>query len=143
MWSRFQHSRECTLILLIPPSRFARQEEFVYEKLDAIDAVLDWRAEFLSAVKPTQRYLNLSVRGEVQRLKEVSAVRAGQALCIINTEYALARFGSDERQEFWRALWADFPYNQSILIYAALDSPALLPFNLERWKAAGRVLPLD
>jgi hypothetical protein len=141
MWKkRFQHSRERTLLLLVPPERFARQEEFVYEKLSAI-SVLDWRAEFLQTVKTGHKHLNLSVRGEVERLKEASAARPGQTLCVINTEYALTRFSYDERQEFWRALWGDFPYNESILIYSALDAPALLPLHLERWKAAGRVLP--
>jgi hypothetical protein len=128
------------LILLIPPERYARQQEFVTEHLSGV-ITLDWRAEFLKTVRPEQRYLNLSVRGEVERLKTASVARRGEALCFINTEYALTRFSYDDRQEFWRALWGDFPYSEAILIYAALDTPDLLPFDLETWKKAGRVLP--
>lgn len=142
MWqTKFLYSRERTLILPIPPERYARQEDFVHEQLSGI-SILDWRAEFLKTVKPEQRYLNLSVRNEVQWLKEVSARQRGYMLCLINTEYALTRFNDDERQEFWRSLWGDFPYNEAILIYSALDVPTLLPFDLEQWKRAGRVLPL-
>lgn len=141
MWrTRFRYSRERTLILLIPPERCGRQHEFAHEHLTGVSS-FDWRAEFLKTVKPEQRYLNLNVRDEVQRLKEVSTRQKGQILCFINTEYALTRFTYDERQEFWRALWGDFPYNEAILIYSALAVPALLPFDLERWKKAGRVLP--
>jgi hypothetical protein len=141
MWrTRFRYSRERTLILLIPPERYERQEEFVHEHLSGI-SIFDWRSEFLKTVKPEQRYLNLSVRGEVQRLKDVSALQKGHTLCVINTEYALTQFSYDERQEFWRALWGDFPYNEAILIYSALAVPALLPLDLEQWKQAGRVLP--
>jgi hypothetical protein len=139
-WKRFQSSRERTLILLVPPERYARQEEFVHERLSGV-SILDWRAEFFKTVRPEQRYLNLSVRDEAQWLKEVSARRKGQMFCVINTEYALTRFSYDERQEFWLSLWGDFPYNEAILIYAALAVPALLPFDLEQWKKAGRVLP--
>lgn len=143
MWrTKFQYSRERTLILPIPPERYARQEEFVHEHLSGI-RILDWRAEFLKTVKPEQRYLNLSVRDEVQSLKNLSASQRGYTLCFINTEYALTRFSYDARQEFWRALWGDFPHNEAILIYSALAVPALLPFDLEQWKKAGRVLPLD
>lgn len=141
MWrAKFRYSRERTLILPIPPELYARQEDFVHEHLSGI-SILDWRAEFLKAVKPEQRYLNLSVRNEVQSLKEVSARQKGHTLCLINTEYALTRFSYEERQEFWRSLWGDFPYNEAILIYSALDVPALLPFDLEQWKEAGRLLP--
>ncbi len=136
--TRFQGSRDRTLMLLIPPERYARQPDFVAAHLSGV-IVLDWRAEFLRTVRPAQRYLNLSVRGEVERLKQASAARKGDALCFINTEYALAHFSYDERQEFWRALWGDFPYSDAILIYAALDARELLP-DLEQWKQAGRVL---
>ena len=139
-WKRFQSSRERTLILLVPPERHARQEEFVHEHLSGV-SIVDWRAEFLKTVKPEQRYLNLSVRDEAQWLKEASARRKGQMFCVINTEYALTRFSYDERQEFWRSLWGDFPYNEAILIYSALAAHELLPFDLEQWKKAGRVLP--
>ncbi len=141
MWrTRFRYSRERTLILPIPPERYARQEDFVHEHLSGI-SILDWRAEFLKTVTPEQRYLNLSVRNEVQWLKEVSARQKGHTLCLINTDYALTRFSDDERQEFWRSLWGDFPYNEAILIYSALAVPTLLPLDPEKWKKAGRVLP--
>lgn len=132
--------RDRTLIMLIPPQRCRHQAVFVHEHLDGF-VLLDWRAEFLKTVRPEQRYLNLSVRGEVQRLKEAGAAHRHEMLCFINTEYALTYFDYDARQEFWRALWGDFPYNDAILIYTALDVPALLPFDLEQWKQAGRVLP--
>lgn len=142
MWrTKILQGRYRTLILPIPPEFYARQQEFVYEHLSGVN-ILDWRAEFLKTVKPEQRYLNLSVRGEVQRLKEASAQQKGQTLCFINTEYALTRFTYDERQEFWRALWGDFPYSDAILIYTALAVPTLLPFDMEQWQRAGRVLPL-
>jgi len=141
MWrTKFRYSRERTLILPIPPERYARQEEFVHEHLSGV-SILDWRAEFLKTVKPEQRYLNLSVRDEAQWLKKVSARQKGHTICLINTEYALTRFSYDERQEFWRTLWGDFPYNEAILIYSVLDVPDLLPFDLEPWKRADRVLP--
>jgi hypothetical protein len=141
MWrTKFRYSRDRTLILPIPPERHRDQAVFVHEHLSFID-LLDWRAEFLKTVKPEQRYLNLSVRGEVQRLKDASAAHRKKTLCFINTEYALTYFTYDKRQEFWRALWGDFPHNEAILIYTALGAPALLPFDLEQWKKAGRVLP--
>jgi len=141
MWrTKFRYSRERTLILPIPPERYARQEEFVHEHLSGV-SILDWRAEFLKTVKPEQRYLNLSVRDEAQWLKKVSARQKGHTICLINTEYALTRFSYDERQEFWRMLWGDFPYNEAILIYSVLNVPDLLPFDLEPWKRADRVLP--
>ncbi|HEX9005524.1 MAG TPA: hypothetical protein VGB07_36790 [Blastocatellia bacterium] len=141
MWqAKFRYSRERTLILPIPPERYMRQEDFVHEHLSGI-SILDWRAEFLRAVKPEQRYLNLSVHDEVQRLKLMSAAHKGHTLCLINTEYVLTRFSYEERQEFWRLLWGDFPHNEAILIYSALAVPMLLPFDLEQWKKTGRVLP--
>lgn len=138
--TRFQYSRERTLLLIVPPARYARQQEFVHEHISGV-SILDWREEFLKAVKPEQLYLNLSVRGEVERLKRASVTRKGEAICFINTEYALTRFTYDERQDFWRAMWGDFPYSDAILIYATLNTPALLPFDLEQWKKAGRILP--
>lgn len=140
MWrTRFQGRRDRTLLMLVPPARYARQREFVCERLSGL-VLFDWRAEFLKTVQPEQRYLNLSVRGEVERLKQASVARKGDTICFINTEYALAHFSYDERQEFWRALWGDFPYSDAILIYAALNTRELLPFDLEQWQQAGRVL---
>lgn len=141
MWrTKFRYSRDRTLIMPILPERYRDQAVFAREHLSGI-VLLDWRAEFLKTVKPEQRYLNLSVRGEVQRLTAASRTYRKETLCFINTEYALTYFSYDARQEFWRALWGDFPYNEAILIYTALDTPALLPFDLEQWKKAGRVLP--
>src|SRR5262245_8700486 len=129
MWRKdFQYSRARTLILLIPPEHYTRQEGFVHERISGAVSILDWRKEFLNTVKPEQQYLNLSVSDEARRLKEVSVLQKKQTICFINTEYALTRFSYEERQDFWRSLWSDFPYNEAILIYSALDMPMLLPF---------------
>lgn len=52
------------------------------------------------------------------------------------------RFDRHERQAFWRGLWTDFPHGESVIIYAALDSPELLPLSSEfaRWESSKRVL---
>lgn len=137
VWSK----RDRTFLFLVPPEKHARQQALAYELHGAI-VVLDWRAEFLRHVETTRRYLNLSVQGELDRLKDLSRAHNGKILCVINTEYPLMRFNRHERQAFWRGLWTDFPYSDSVLIYAALDVPEVLPspVELEQWDASGRAL---
>lgn len=137
VWSK----RDKTFLFLIPPEKYARQGTVV-EELRSPITIVDWRANFLQSVQPEQRYLNLTVQEELNRLKNLSAKNKGKILCVINTEYALMRFNHDERQAFWRGLWTDFPYSDSAIIYGVLDTPELLPSRVEfeQWEAGKRVL---
>lgn len=139
MWQEIWGKRDKTVLYLVPPNLYARQEAVAYQ-LPSV-SVIDWRAEFLRMVGPEQRYLNLTVQGEIDRLKWISDEKGG-ILCFINTEYMLTRLNRAEREAFWRGLWGDFPYSRSVLIFSVLDSPELLPagINLEQWEAAGRVI---
>ena len=137
VWSK----RDRTFLFLVPPEKHVRQEALAYELHAAVN-VIDWRAEFLRHAEPTRRYLNLSVQGELDRLKDLSRAHKGKILCVINTEYPLMRFNRHERQAFWRSLWMDFPYSDSAIIYTALDVPEVLPspVEFEQWDASGRVM---
>lgn len=137
MWQDLWEWRDKTLLFLIPKHLYASQELFA-RRLPAV-SIIDWREEFLRTVQLEQKYLNLSVQTELDRIKTWSETKAQSILCI-NTEYALTRFTYNQLQMFWRGLWRDFPYSKSIIIYGVLDSPELLPDNLEQWKASNRVL---
>lgn len=138
MWQDVWGRRDKTLLYVIPPEYYARQEALAYQ-LPHI-TVIDWKAEFLNSINQTQRFLNLSAAGELNRLKQFSETRKG-ILCLINTEYALSRFDRQERELFWRGLWTDFPYSKSIIVFTVLDTPELLPggMDFELWEAGGRV----
>jgi hypothetical protein len=133
--------RDRTFLFLIPPEKYARQRAFVDELRPAV-TIVDWRANFLQSVLPKQRYLNLTVQSELSRLKDLSVQHKNKYLCMINTEYALMRFKPDERETFWRGLWTDFPYSDSVIIYTVLNTLELLPqrVEFEQWEANGRVL---
>lgn len=137
VWSR----RDKTFLFLIPLEKYARQRSVADELWSPI-TIIDWRDNFLQSVQLEQRYLNLTVQGELNCLKNLSAKNKGEILCVINTEYALIHFSRDERQAFWRALWTDFPYSDSVIIYGVLDTPELLPLRVEfeQWEANKRVL---
>lgn len=138
MWEDVWNRKDRALLLLIPTAEFARQEPFVHQ-LPHI-RVIDWRMEFIRTLRPDQRFLNLRVQGELDRLKAWVNSNEGSILCVINTEYALTRFDFNERQLFWRGLWMDFPYSRSIVVFSVLDSPELLPSNLEQWRAGRRIV---
>jgi hypothetical protein len=139
VWQEIWGKRNKTLLYLVPPNLYGRQEAVAYQ-LPSVN-VIDWREEFLRTVRPDQRHLNLTVQGELERLKQYSDERGG-ILCFINTEYMLTRFDRSEREAFWRGLWSDFPYCQSVIVFSVLDSPELLPtgINFEQWEASGRVI---
>lgn len=135
------NKRERTFLFLVPAEKYIRQQALAYEQPGSI-TVINWREEFLRHIEPTQRFLSLSVQGELNRLKDLSRTYKRKILCVINTEYPLMRFNRHERQAFWRGLWTDFPYNDSVLIYTALDVPEVLPppAEFEEWNLSGRVL---
>jgi len=137
MWEEVWNRKDRTLLLLIPTTDFDRQEAFVHQL--PLVRVIDWRAQFLEGLRPGQRYMNLSVQNELDRLKGWVKSSEGCILCVIHTEYPLTRFSRNERQLFWRGLWTDFPYSSSIVVFTVLDSPELLPDNLEQWKANDRL----
>jgi hypothetical protein len=141
MWEEVWNRKDRTLLLLIPTAEFARQEPFV-RQLPHV-RVVDWRKEFLQTLRPDQRFLNLRVQSELDRLKVWVKSNEGSIICVINTEYALSRFDPNERQLFWRGLWLDFPYCTSIVVFSVLDSPELLPCNLEQWRASRRLVNPD
>jgi hypothetical protein len=133
--------RDRTFLFIVRPEQYKRQEALAYELHTAV-TVVDWREEFLSEAQPGQNYLNLSVGGELDRLKKLSRLHRDKILCVINTEYPLTRFNRHDRQTFWRGLWTDFPYSDAVIIYVSLDVEEVLPspVELERWEASGRVL---
>ena len=114
------------------------QESFVH-RLPHV-RVIDWRKEFLKAVRPGQQFLNLKAQSELDRLKACVKSNEGSILCTINTEYALTRFDPNERQTFWRGLRTDFPYCKSIIVFGVLNSPELLPCDLEQWRTSSRLV---
>lgn len=135
------NKRDRTFLFIVRPEQYKRQEALAYDLHTAV-TVVDWREEFLSEAQPGQNYLNLSVGGELDRLKKLSRLHRDKILCVINTEYPLTRFNRHDRQTFWRGLWTDFPYADAVIVYASLDVEEVLPspVELERWEASGRVL---
>ncbi len=138
MWQDAWIRRDKTLLYLIPRDQFSRQEALAHQLPHA--NVVNWREEFLRTVRPSQRYLSLSVQGELDRLKQIGEIRKS-ILCFINNEYFLTRFNGPERAAFYRGLWSDFAHHQSIIVFTILDSVQLLPsgVELEQWEMSGRV----
>jgi hypothetical protein len=143
MWQLDWTRRDRTNLYLIPPTRYQEQEFLTYQLLPSA-VVVDWRKEFLANVRPTQRLLGLTVSGELNRIRRIGD-SARRVFSIINTEYFLARFTEREREQFWLALWGDFPHIKGIIIFSALDTPTLLPdkLDLENWRNDGRLLALN
>lgn len=143
MWQPDWTRRDRTILYIVPSSRFQEQEFLTYQLLPSA-TVVDWRKDFLANVRPTQRRLGLTVTGELERLRRIGN-SARSVFSIINTEYFLARFTEREREQFWLALWNDFPHLTGIIIFSALDTPALLPdkLDLENWRKDGRLFSVD
>jgi hypothetical protein len=140
MWQPNWTRRDRTNLHIVPPVRFQEQELLTYQLLPSAE-VVDWRKEFLSNVRPAQRLLGLTVTGELERIRRI-ADSARRVFSIINTEYFLARFTENEREDFWLALWGDFPHHKGIIVFSVLDTAALLPnkLDLENWRNDDRLL---
>ena len=143
MWQPDWARRDMTNLYIVPPTRFQEQEFLTYQLLPAA-AVVDWRKEFLGTLRPKQRRLGLSVAGELERLRRIGN-SAQRVFSIINTEYFLARFTARELEQFWLALWSDFPHLTGIILFCTLDTPALLPdkLDLENWLNDGRLFSVE
>src|SRR5437660_1737632 len=124
-WSR--RNRSC--LYLVPPARYEEQEFLTYQLVPSAE-IIDWRQRFLSTVRPMQRHMGITVAAEIQRLQSIGN-SARRVFSIINTEYFLAKFTAAEREQFWLGLWSDFPHVTGIVLFTALNTPALLPDKLD------------
>jgi hypothetical protein len=140
MWQADWGRRDKTNLYVVPAAKFQEQEFLAY-KLWPSAVIVDWRTDFLTSVRPTQRHMGLTVAGEIERIRQFCNSER-QVFIIINTEYFLARFTEIEREQFWFGLWGDFPHLKGIIIFTALDTPAFLPNKLvlESWDNAGRLI---
>lgn len=139
MWKPDWTRRDRTHLYIIPRERYAEQDFFT-NALAPAAVIVDWREEFLKTIRPTQKRLSLTVAGEVERLTRIGNSDK-RIFSIINTEYLLARFDEAKREEFWLALLKNFPHLNGLLLFCALDAPALLPdkLTLEDWRKDGRL----
>lgn len=138
MWQSIWNWRDKTFLFLIQQHEYKRQESLA-RRLPHIH-IINWRDEFLLTAQPEQKYLNLSVQGELDRIKMWSESNPQSILCIVDTDYALMRLTYEHRQMFWRGLWSDFPYSKSIILYTVLNSLELLPDNFEQWETSKRII---
>lgn len=143
MWQPDWTQRDRTILYIVPSTRFQEQEFLTYQLLPSATAV-DWRKEFLAKVRPTQRRLGLTVASEIERIRRIGN-SAQRVFSIINTEYFLAHFTEREREQFWLALWSDFPHLTGIIVFSVLNTPALLPdkLDLENWRKDGRLFSVE
>jgi hypothetical protein len=134
LWAR----RDKTALYLIPPQKYHLQHLFG-SRLPQVE-IIDWRERFLQDLAPSQRYLNLSVKGELDRIRKIGNTKE-KAFCLINNEYFLAYLSTKQRRQFWQGLWNDFPYLEGVIVFTVLDSPEILPdkIDLRRWKKQGRL----
>ena len=139
MWKPDWKRRDRTHLYIVPRERYAEQA-FLTSALAPEAVVVDWREDFLKTARPRQKRLDLTVAGEVARLMRIGNSDK-RVFSIINTEYLLARFDEKKREEFWLALFKNFPHLEGLLIFCALDAPALLPdkLTLENWRKDGRL----
>jgi|SRR6185295_141853 len=143
MWQPEWTRRDKTNLYLFPPRRYEEQEFLTYQLLPSAE-VVDWRKQFLSTVRPKQRHMGLTVAGELERIRRIGN-SARRVFSIINTEYFLVRFTERERERFWLGLWSEFPHLMGIILFVALDMPALLPdkLDLENWRRDGRLFSVE
>jgi len=143
MWQPDWTRRDRTNLYLLPPGRYQEQEFLAFQLLPSAE-VVDWRRQFLLTVRPTQRHMGLTVAGELERIRVIGN-SARRVFCIINTEYFLARFNEKEREQFWLGLWSDFPHLTGLILFASLDTPALLPgkSDLDQWRSEGRLFSVE
>ena len=142
MWQELWARRDRTALYLVPPEKY-NQQEYLAHLLPHVK-VIDWREEFLQTATPTQRYLNLSVKSELDRIRKIGD-SAKRVFCLINNEYFLTRLTARDRQRFWLGLWNDFPHTTGIIVFSVLDTPELLPdkIDLENWRKRGRLFSSD
>jgi hypothetical protein len=143
MWQPDWTRRDRTILYIVPAQRFEEQEFLTYQLLPSA-VVVDWRKEFLANVRPTQRRMGLTVTGEIERIRRIGD-SARRVFSIINTEYFLARITEREREQFWLAMWSDFPHLTGMIMFSALDTIALLPdkLDLESWRNEGRLFSVE
>lgn len=139
MWKPDWTRRDRTSLYLVPPEKFDKQEILSYQLLPSV-AIVDWRKEFLSSVRSTQKRLGITVRSEIERLQAICNSDR-RVFSIINTEYFLAHFTEGEREQFWLALWSSFPNLTGFLLFTVLDTPMLSPdkYTLDDWQKDGRL----
>ena len=136
----FWQQRYKTLILRIPPGDWHRAAD--YANFFEHPQVIDWRADVLSKVRPTQRRLKLVAQDELSRLQEWVDRYQRKLLIVINTEYFLTKLEHDEHSAFWR-MFHRMPHLLSVVIYVVLDSPQILPMDLIDWRREGHILTFD
>lgn len=143
MWIPDWMRRDRTHLYIVPRERYAEQE-FLTNAFAPSAVIVNWREEFLKNVRPTQKFLSLTLNGEMNRLRSIGNSDK-QIFSIINTEYLLAGLDEAKREQFWLSLWSDFPHLTGILLFCVLDAPALLPDNLtlKDWQKDGRLFYAD
>lgn len=140
MWEPDWTRRDRTLLCIMSPNSYASQEALA-RSIFPSSRVIDWRTEFLNTLRPTQKRLDLSVDSEIKRLAKIGDSEK-RIFSIINTEYMLAGFTPEKRDQFWLALKGDFPHSKGILIFSVLAAKDLMPhkLTLEDWLRGGRLL---
>lgn len=143
MWNPDWTRRGRTHLYIVPRERYLEQEFLTYA-LAPSAIVVDWRKYFLDQARPTQKRLSLTLADEIKRLTRIGNSDK-RIFSIINTEYLLARFNEKEREQFWGALLDNFPHLNGLILFTALDAPALLPdkLTLANWQTDGRLFYAD
>lgn len=139
MWKPDWKRRDRSHLYIVPPARFKDQEFLTYQLIPSAK-VVDWRREFLATARPTQKLLGINVQTEIARLQNICNSEQ-KVFSVINTEYLLAHFTERMREQFWLALWSNFPNFTGILVFIVLNSPAILPdeYSLENWRKEERL----
>lgn len=142
MWNDLWTLRDKTALFLVPPEKYREQAEIAGRLPSA--TVVDWREVVLGDVKPSQRFLNTSVDTELARIRKI-ADSGGETICLVNTEYFLARFSPEERGRFWRGLWGSFPHTASAVVLFVLNSAEIVPdkLDLAAWEQQGRLFDYE
>lgn len=130
--------RKRTALFLFPPELCGNQEELASNFSNC--TVIDWLSNTLKKADDLQRFVNTNVDIEIDNIRQ-KADSERKVFCFINNEYFLARFDGEERKLFWQSLWKNFPHLNGIVVFFVLNSPEILPNNLdlESWKEEDRL----
>ena len=139
MWLPDWTRRGRTHLYVIPRERYAEQE-FLTNAFAPAAVVVDWREDFLTTARKTQKRLGITIDDEKKRLTRIGNSDK-KIFSIINTEYLLAGLNEDRRKEFWLSLWNDYPHLNGVLLFCVLDAPQFLPdkLTLEDWRKDDRL----
>jgi hypothetical protein len=143
MWKPDWTRRDRSHLYIVPREKYLEQETLTYA-LAPSAKIVDWRAEFLNTVRPTQKRMGLTIDGEIKRLQKIVNTEK-RIFSIINTEYMLAGFDEERREQFWLSLWKNFPNLSGILLFTVINAPAFLPdkLTLADWKSDNRLFYAD